>query len=89
MLVKVVFMVKRITSNIKKVLAAVLAIIMAFCFGVIALGCEEDESYEQYALRIAKEEFGCKKILWYGGGGAVISVNWRVCIRIIPVEFYL
>ncbi|MDE6618067.1 MAG: hypothetical protein K2K13_03470 [Clostridiales bacterium] len=67
---------KKTLCNIKTILAAVVVVIIALCFGIIAFGCESDEVWYVYDLRIAKE-FGCEKILLHTGGkhyGEVSSV---------------
>ena len=64
----VVIMVNKLYKSVKSKLAAIIAVIMAVCFGLTAFGCGKDESDYEYAMRIAKEEFGCERILWYAGG---------------------
>ncbi|MDE5563401.1 MAG: hypothetical protein K2J01_07665, partial [Clostridiales bacterium] len=63
-------MVKKVLSNIKTIFAVVIVVVMALCSGLIAFGCgnDDNEGWSEYAFRIAKEEFGCEKILWHIGG---------------------
>lgn len=70
-------MVKKLLSTIKTNLHAIFAVLMALCFGFVAFGCGNDENQYEYDIRIAKEEFGCEKILLHTGGkyyGEVSSV---------------
>lgn len=39
--------------------------ILALCTLFLLTGCAEDGSYP---FRVAKEQFGCERILWFGGG---------------------
>lgn len=51
----------------KKRLKLVLAVIIALCASFAAIGCAEGDK-EYYPIRIAKEQFGCERIWWIGGG---------------------
>lgn len=62
-------MVKKTLSNIKTIFAAVIVVVIALCLGLVSFGCgNDDEGWREYVIRIAKEEFGCEKILWHIGG---------------------
>ena len=57
-------MIRWLFGNIKIKFTIVMTVFLVAILGLCTLGCS-DESISGYAIRIAKEEFGCEKILWY------------------------
>ena len=61
-------MIKNTYNVIKSKSAAILALIMAVCVCFTLLGCNKDYTVED-AANIAREKFGCTKILWVSSVG--------------------
>lgn len=71
------FMIKSILTDLRKYFAIAVCIIMTACTGLGLLGCFKDylDDYD-YAIKIAKEKYGCTTILWVDSAGFMNNLTY-------------